>query len=308
MASMMLSKRAFLKGLQCSFICRPLVSASTVLNQIDHRSLTTDSHDDAGTSTDERSVDVERRSDRKLAPRRGRRDDFFPAFFSDPWDPFNPGRTLSQMLNFMDQFLDTPFAGRGSFRTGWDAREDDNAFYLKVEMPGLSKEDVKVCVEGNTVVIKGEKEEEDRTSNTQAEGQNQGQEQKQGQMRRRYSSRIDIPDKGYKLDQIKAEMRHGVLSIIVPKTQEENGDVIEPRNNYNITVVTSVIFLADMLVITSQANLARIGPSGFLGGYFLIVIWPSPLTGEMTSSSSNASTDFKKVTLLSHRNKNNPTR
>ncbi|KAF3326446.1 small heat shock protein [Carex littledalei] len=165
------------------------------------------------------------------APARGGcRDDFLPAFFSDPRDPFNPGRTLSQVLNFMDQLTDVPLGGRGMLRTGWDAREDDKSLYLKVEMPGLSKDDIKVFVEGTTLVIKGEKQEENRTVNaeddiTAAEG-NQG--QGQGRARRRYSSRIEIPEKGYKLDQIKAEMKHGVLRVVIPKVQEEErGGVIE---------------------------------------------------------------------------------
>lgn len=67
---------------------------------------------------------------------------------SDPWDPFNPGRTISQVLNFMDQLMDVPLSGHGVLRTGWDVREDDKSLYLKVEMPGLSKDDVKVWVEG----------------------------------------------------------------------------------------------------------------------------------------------------------------
>lgn len=67
---------------------------------------------------------------------------------SDPWDSFNPGITLNQVLNFMDQLMDAPFGGRGILRTGWDAREDDKSLYLRVEMPGLSKDDVKVCLEG----------------------------------------------------------------------------------------------------------------------------------------------------------------
>lgn len=79
-------------------------------------------------------------------------------------------------------------------------------------------------------MIKGEKEEENRTGNgeediTAAEG---NREQGQGRARRRYSSRIEIPEKGYKLDQIKAEMKHGVLQVAIPKVhKEERGDVIE---------------------------------------------------------------------------------
>jgi hypothetical protein len=49
--------------------------------------------------------------------------------------------------------MDTPFTGCGVLQTGWDAREDDKSLYLKVEMPGLSKDDVKVRVEGMFCLI-----------------------------------------------------------------------------------------------------------------------------------------------------------
>jgi HSP20 family protein len=69
--------------------------------------------------------------------------------------------------------------------------------------------------------MKGEKEEENGTDNAEndvaaaAAGGNQG--QGRGRTRRRYSSRIEIPERGYKLDQIKAEMKHGMLRVVIPK-------------------------------------------------------------------------------------------
>ncbi|XP_020214905.1 heat shock 22 kDa protein, mitochondrial isoform X2 [Cajanus cajan] len=160
--------------------------------------------------------DVDRRSERS-SPRTSRRDDIF----ADALDPFFPTRSLSQVLNMVDQFMDNPFlspprgigAGAG-VRRGWDARETEDALLLRVDMPGLGKEDVKISVEQNTLTIKGEgaKESEDEES------------------ARRYSSRIDLPDKLYKIDQIKAEMKNGVLKLVVPKMKEnERSDVIDVK-------------------------------------------------------------------------------
>lgn len=152
---------------------------------------------------DDRDVDADGRSDRSLS----RRDDFLSDFF----DPFSPTRSLSQVLNLMDQFMENPLlsATRGGpgagIRRGWDARETDEGLQLRVDMPGLGKEDVKVSVEQNTLIIKGEGEKE--------EG-----EQVSG---RRYMSRIDLPEKFYRTDEIKAEMKNGVLKVVVPKVKEE---------------------------------------------------------------------------------------
>lgn len=45
-------------------------------------------------------------------------------------------------------------------RRAWDVKEEDDALYVRIDLPGLGKEDVKVSVEGNTLIIKGEGEKE----------------------------------------------------------------------------------------------------------------------------------------------------
>ncbi|KAL5703153.1 hypothetical protein ACHQM5_028282 [Ranunculus cassubicifolius] len=153
------------------------------------------------TSDDERDLDINsRRPDYALR----RRDS--PSFFSSVFDPFSPPRTLSQVLNMMDQMVDTPFTSPSlGLRRGWDAREEEDALHLRIDMPGLSKDEVKVSVEENTLSIKGEG------------GKEEGDEESV----RRYSSRIDLPPKLYKVDAIKAEMKNGVLKVFVPKVKEE---------------------------------------------------------------------------------------
>ncbi|KAJ6388880.1 hypothetical protein OIU77_027266 [Salix suchowensis] len=114
----------------------------------------------------------DRRSHRSLSRSRD-------GFLSGVFDPFSPTRSLSQ--------------------------ETDDALNLRIDMPGLGKEDIKVSVEQNSLVIKGEAEKKsDDEENA-----------------RRYSSRIDLPEKMYKIDEIKAEMKNGVLRVVVPKVKEE---------------------------------------------------------------------------------------
>jgi HSP20 family protein len=154
---------------------------------------------------DDRVVDADRHSDQSVSRRRG------TGFFPDVFDPFSPTTSLSQVLNLMDQLMEDPFlaasrgVGAGS-RRGWDVKEDNDALYIRLEMPGLGKEDVKVSVEENTLTIKGE-------------GEKVSEEEEES--KRRYSSRLDLPQKLYKLDSIKAEMKNGVLKVVVPKVKEE---------------------------------------------------------------------------------------
>ncbi|XVE56381.1 hypothetical protein DITRI_Ditri04bG0004600 [Diplodiscus trichospermus] len=138
-------------------------------------------------------------------------------FFSDVFDPFSPTRSLSSVLNMMNPCMMNPFlsASRGmggGLRRSWDAKETEDALNLRIDIPGLGKEDVKVSVEQNTLIIKGEsaKKSEDEGSSG------------------RYTSRISLPEKIYKMDQIKAEMKNGVLKVVVPKiNEEEKSNVIQ---------------------------------------------------------------------------------
>ncbi|EOA14002.1 hypothetical protein CARUB_v10027134mg [Capsella rubella] len=151
------------------------------------------------------------RSNRQVSRRGG-------DFLSDMFDPFSPTRSLSQMLNFMDQVSELPLMsatrgmGASGVRRGWDVKEKEDALHLRIDMPGLSREDVKLALEQNTLVIKGEGKTEEGEG-----GSDDG--------RRRFTSRIGLPEKVYKTDEIKAEMKNGVLKVMIPKIKEDD------RNN-----------------------------------------------------------------------------
>lgn len=137
--------------------------------------------------------------------RHGARDIAVPSFFSDVFrDPFSAPQSLGRLLSLMD---DLAAPGRAApLRRGWNAKEDEEALHLRVDMPGLGKEHVKVWAEQNSLVIKGEgkkdSEEEEATPP-------------------RYSSRIELAPEVYRMDKIKAEMKNGVLKVVVPKVKEE---------------------------------------------------------------------------------------
>lgn len=197
-----------------SNLIKPLRSTSVAPSAF--RSCTTHSQvADAG--GDDRSVVVDRRPDRSVA----RRPNIFPG---DVFDPFSPMRSLSQVLNLVDQFMETPLFSGGvpaaaPSRRGWDVREDDEALYLRIDMPGLGKDDVRVSMEQTTLIIREE---------SKKEGSEEEDEEEENA--RRYSIRLDLPPDTYKIDQIKAEMKNGVLKLVVPKLhKEERKDVVEVK-------------------------------------------------------------------------------
>ncbi|KAG2239863.1 hypothetical protein Bca52824_091389 [Brassica carinata] len=128
-------------------------------------------------------------------------------------DPLSPMRTMRQMLDTMDRMFDdaamiVPGRNRGGgsgvpeIRAPWDMKEEEHEIKMRFDMPGLSKEYVKVSVEDNVLA---KEDENDSWS---------------GRSFSSYGTRLQLPDNCEK-DKIKAELKNGVLFITVPKTKVE---------------------------------------------------------------------------------------
>jgi HSP20 family protein len=149
------------------------------------------------------------------------------------WNPVRDVTAWHPVSNVLDEFnqlhrvFDTVFdhrlgssAGEMSFMPAVDIVEREGSFDIRIELPGVTKEDVKITVNNGVLTVKGEKKVE---------------EEKKGENYRRversYGSFLrsfNLP-KSVASDKIDASYDNGVLSISIPKAEEAKPKEIEVR-------------------------------------------------------------------------------
>ncbi|MDD5622543.1 MAG: Hsp20/alpha crystallin family protein [Actinomycetota bacterium] len=128
------------------------------------------------------------------------------------WDPFN------DMVQLRDEigrwFEGTVERGKGRKSAGWapdvDIKETDKEIQIKADLPGMKLEDIDVSVDGDQLVIKGER----KAEKEEKEKDYIRVERSYGSFYRSFS--IGAP---VKADEIKASYRNGVLEINLPKAE-----------------------------------------------------------------------------------------
>ncbi|WOG99259.1 hypothetical protein DCAR_0518607 [Daucus carota subsp. sativus] len=172
--------------------------------------------DEAATSPDQSAKKS------KLFPRkRGNRHlwrnnnyDFPPSLWE--FFPSGLGNALIQATDNINRVLEN--MGPSQLLKGF--KEKKECYKLKYEMPGLAKDEVKITVEdGGVLRIRGEHKEEHE----------EAEDEEQPSWSSRYGyydTRLALPDDA-KIEEIKAEMKDGVLKITIPRSEKQQKDVKE---------------------------------------------------------------------------------
>ena len=120
------------------------------------------------------------------------------------WDPFE------EMNRLHDHF----FSGRGlakqAFRVAVDIREEDDAFYVDAEVPGMSADDIKVEFEKNVLTLSGER----KFEKEETEDKYRRVERQYGSFTRSFSLPETVDS-----DNISADLKDGVLELRLPKKE-----------------------------------------------------------------------------------------
>ncbi|KAK4550896.1 hypothetical protein RGQ29_032697 [Quercus rubra] len=133
----------------------------------------------------------------------------FDPFSLEIWDPFKDFSLSSE-----PQFARETSA---LVNTRVDWKETPEAHVFKADLPGLNKEEVKVEVEDDRVLqISGERkvEKEEKKDTWHRVERSSG----------KFLRKFRLPENA-KMDQIKASMENGVLTVTVPKVEVKKPDV-----------------------------------------------------------------------------------
>lgn len=137
-------------------------------------------------------------------------------------------RLQDEMSHVIDRFFRDPWAGFEPVWPGFenwgpavDVKEDDQAYTVRAELPGVDAKDIHVELHDGVLTVSGEKKQEA----TQDEGGMRRTECRYGRFARSVPLAEDV-DEG----KIAAEHKNGVLTVKLPKLPGTSAKRIEVRN------------------------------------------------------------------------------
>jgi len=101
-----------------------------------------------------------------------------------------------------------------------DIAEHDDDYIVKVELPGVNKDEVKITLESNILTIRGEKKQEKETKKENLHRV----ERSYGSFQRSFTFPTTV-----KSDKIDASYKDGILTIALPKAEEAKPKQIEVK-------------------------------------------------------------------------------
>ena len=134
------------------------------------------------------------------------------------WDPF---REMTSVQNQFNRLMDQMWGGRQeSWLPAVDVFDKQDSVVLKAELAGMDPDDIEIEVEDNVLTIKGERKFQETVD-----------EERYYRVERRYGSfqrSLALPQ-GVKADEIQAAYDDGILTVTVPKAEEEKPKKIEVK-------------------------------------------------------------------------------
>ena len=140
----------------------------------------------------------------------------------------SPFRHLSLLRDEIDRLFDSPLnaltTSSQQFLSGWlppvDLFEEKDHLTLRVEIPGMKKEDINVSLHGDVLTLSGERKEEEAYDRAETYRS----ERFLGRFQRTLT--LPVPVDGKKVG---ASYQDGILTVTLPKAEEAKPKQIEVK-------------------------------------------------------------------------------
>lgn len=129
------------------------------------------------------------------------------------------GDVFDDFDRIVDSFLRPTFANTVNFQPSCDIHETKDHYLVSFDMPGVKKDDIKIELQDNQLVISGERRYESKNGQ---EGSALRHERAYGKFERSFA----LP-KTINADQIEAQYENGVLNVALPKVEAAKGRRIQ---------------------------------------------------------------------------------
>jgi HSP20 family protein len=138
-----------------------------------------------------------------------------------PSEMFGLQREMNRVFdNFFRAGSDEPGLLDRAWMPSVDIAEEEDQYVVKVELPGVNKEDVKIVLESNILTVRGEKKAEKESRNKNYHRM----ERTYGSFQRSFTLPTTVTN-----DDIDATYKDGILSITLPKADEAKPKQIEVK-------------------------------------------------------------------------------
>jgi HSP20 family protein len=153
----------------------------------------------------------------------------------------NPTREFEDIYDRMGQLMNLAFGSMmptvAAADLPWvplgDISETDDAYVVRVDLPGVSKDQIDIQLQDRELVISGEIPDQQSQQSQQGQGQQGQQGQESNERRHRtqrptgqFEFRAVLPG-DVNADGVTAQLRDGVLTVNIPKSEEAKPHRIE---------------------------------------------------------------------------------
>ena len=122
------------------------------------------------------------------------------------WPTF--GRLANNLQDELDRFLEQPLR---AWAPALDVHEDKEGYTIRVEVPGMKREEIEVSIQDGTLVISGERKAETVKEGTDVH--------RQERYFGKFTRALTLPT-ALAGDKVKASYKDGVLTVVLPKAEE----------------------------------------------------------------------------------------